>query len=146
MKVNSVQDGSGRVHVTVHEQAAQQYASEFLDVSGKAQPTQLATIPVDGIARGQLLISATVADDPASGAAHQYLYLDVLIVGHVAGVPMLLARYALDQTQGQARFEFGEGMTFQAISIWARQVVDGAGDSTVTPKQAKLQATGTFWS
>jgi len=146
VKTTSVQDGSGRVHVTINEESATQYASELVDCAGRSGLTQVLNIPLDGIARGQLLITGSVVDNAASGPAHQYLYLDVLVVGHVAGVPIIIARYAIDQTQGQARFEFGEGMTFQAISIWCQQIVDGVPNSTTTPSQAKLQATGTFWS
>ncbi len=143
--IQQVQDGSGRVRIVQKDEAATQYSSSSIDLSRRSEVQQLITIDVEGVTRGQRLVTATVADDPASGPAHQYLYADCLVVGHIGPTPVLLGRFALDSAQNQARIEFGDAQTFQALSVWGRQVVDGAGDSQVTPKALTLQATGTFW-
>lgn len=124
--------------------AVVEYVSPIFDVRGQTLPTQGITIDVEGVARGWLLVSASVVDDLASSGAHAQLYIDVLLVGHIGSSSFLLERFGLSGDQPLALYQFAEDQSLNAISVWARQMVDGVPNADVVPLVLQLQATGTF--
>lgn len=122
-----------------------QLVSPIFDVRQQTIAQQGITIDVGGVTRGWLLISGTIVDDPLSGPAHTRLYCDTILVGHIGSSMFLIERFALDGTQNLALYRFAADQTLQAISVWARQMVDGQVNNNVLPLALSLQATANFW-
>lgn len=152
MSKREVQDGSGRTHIVVSDGGPYVVTIDRVDCSrmsvfspiGQTLELQSGRFDDEGPFReGVLFMSADVVDDPTSGAAHDFLTLDVNVLASVGGLTTVIARYSFAPNVASAVLELPR--VPDRISFEVRQLVDGVGDSSVTPRSLGFAAQGRFW-
>lgn len=148
MRQLTVEEGSGKVIVRDEDDRGTVYSytqPQPFDLRRIADFVQVGPlINTQGVARGQLLVSAdVVAGTPLAGNDH--LYAEFQIVGYLGSTPTIVARGALSRTQNLQRFRFTDEETFDSMVVEARQVIDGSPNGTLLPDRLQISVQGKFW-
>ncbi len=133
---------SGRVTVRITDELT------FIAPLGQPVPrtgafTEVFRRELQGVTRGQVVIGSSIA--PPAGFLGS-LTMEINLVGYVGAQPLIIDRAALSATSPSRQFEMDDVTPYTAFGIEARQVVDGAPDTSVTPSQFQIQFLGLFWS
>lgn len=133
---------SGRVTVRITDELT------FIAPLGQPVPrtgafTEVFRRELQGVTRGQVVIGSSIA--PPAGFTGS-LTMEINLVGYVGAQPLIIDRAALSATSPSRQFEMDDVTPYTAFGIEARQVVDGAPDTSVAPSQFQIQFLGLFWS
>lgn len=156
MPVTTLEDSSGRVHVHIDESTPLDFLTPFSQPVGNSGAMQevlrvpLKLPPREGqntfgtpVTRGQIVLGSSIA--PPAGLTKN-LTMEVALIGYVGAQGMVIDRGVLSATYTTRRFRLEAEEPFTALGIEARQLVDGAPDSSVIPPSFQVQLTGLFWS
>lgn len=140
-----IDPASGRVHVVIKERnALELFASKSQSAARNANFSELVKVPLDGVSRGQLVIGSSIS--PPVGFTGTTLLMEINVIGYMGALRTIVDRGVLSARSPNRRFKFDDVDTYTSIGVEARQIVDGAPNSTITPAQFLIQGTGLFWS
>lgn len=156
MGMNVVQDESGRVHVHVDD------SSQLVSISPLSQTVgnsgdlvEVLRVPLQvpaaagrpgiflPVTRGQILLGSSIN---APAGFTQNLTMEVALVGYLGAQGIVIDRGVLSAGYPTRRARVESEEPYTALGLLARQLVDGAPDSTVNPPSFQVQISGLFWS
>ncbi len=156
MATQIVQDESGRVHVHVDDNSKLVAISPLSqNVGNSGDLVEVMRVPLQvppsedrpgillPVTRGQIVLGSSIN---APAGLTKTLTMEVALVGYVGAQGIIIDRGVLSAGYPTRRMRVESEEPYTALGVLARQLLDGAPDSTVLPPSFQVQITGLFWS
>jgi hypothetical protein len=147
LEPKTITDATGRVRIIERDDRDQPYPliqTQPASVLGVGTFSEVLRLEMLRARRGQLFLSASI--NTTAAFLGQYAAVAYNVVGYLGAAGTVLMRSGLSNYFPLASYEWEEPETYSAISIEARQIVDGLPSTVQTGIQTlSLTCYGFYW-